>query len=491
MKLKIMKKQGLRIAIISLLVISQFIPLMSQTATKLSVLDTRNVNTGPNGFSSEAKVEFKSRSVIGVPGTGTYSGLLTIAPWTIDNSGNKHHQLNFNDGGIYYRTGLPQDATWGTWTKLIIEDVNGKVGIGGNLGVGTQTPNSKIEVKSVHTYNQDDEIRIGSYFNNNFHGLGLNYRINSVGNPSKHLIEYSSGIRYDLMTFANGKIGIGTSNPTKNLQVSGDPGHLAYLTTTNGTISESASILFQGGRGVVGYDGIFQGMRISTADNTKPIVFTNSLTDGAGELMRINGNGNVGIGISTPAYKLDVAAGDMRVSNYSPTICLQRNTSSGGFIQGIQTKLADGTDHWYFGVLNNNWVVSKGNFENTKLTILDDGRVGIGTSVIPSDYKLAVAGKIIAEEVMVKLQSAGWPDYVFEPDYNLMPLHNVEQFVRTNKHLPGIPSATEVKKDGLSMGDMQNKLLQKIEELTLYMIEQGKTINQQSAKIKELEEKLR
>ena len=118
------------------------------------------------------------------------------------------------------------------------------------------------------------------------------------------------------------------------------------------------------------------------------------------------------------------------------------------------------------------------------------GNVGIGTSVIPSGYKLAVAGKIIAEEVVVKLQS-NWPDYIFEPDYNLMPLQKVEQFVRTNKHLPGIPSATEVKKDGLSMGEMQNKLLQKIEELTLYMIEQGKTINQQSAKIKELEEKLK
>jgi hypothetical protein len=98
------------------------------------------------------------------------------------------------------------------------------------------------------------------------------------------------------------------------------------------------------------------------------------------------------------------------------------------------------------------------------------GNVGIGTSLIPSGFKLAVAGKIITEEVVVKLQS-NWPDYVFNQDYNLRPLHEVKQFVKTNKHLPNIPSATEMEENGLSIGEMQNKLLQKIEELTLYIIE--------------------
>lgn len=98
-----------------------------------------------------------------------------------------------------------------------------------------------------------------------------------------------------------------------------------------------------------------------------------------------------------------------------------------------------------------------------------NGNIGIGTSIIPTGFKLAVAGKIITEEVVVKLQS-NWPDYVFEQDYNLKPLHEVEQFVKTNKHIPDIPSAAEVEKNGLSMGEMQNKLLQKIEELTLYII---------------------
>lgn len=108
--------------------------------------------------------------------------------------------------------------------------------------------------------------------------------------------------------------------------------------------------------------------------------------------------------------------------------------------------------------------------------LMSGGKLGIGTTQIPDSYKLAVAGRIIAEEVVIKLQNTWWPDYVFKSDYNLMPLHQVEQFVTTNNHLPGIPSAAEVQNDGISMGEMQNKLLQKIEELTLYIIEQQKRI---------------
>ncbi|MGD8781985.1 MAG: hypothetical protein PVH88_23855 [Ignavibacteria bacterium] len=97
------------------------------------------------------------------------------------------------------------------------------------------------------------------------------------------------------------------------------------------------------------------------------------------------------------------------------------------------------------------------------------GNVGIGTDD-PQGYKLAVAGNMIAEEVVVKLEE-DWPDIVFEKDYNLKPLTEVENFIKENKHLPDIPSAEEVKEEGLSVGEMQAKLLQKIEELTLYVID--------------------
>jgi hypothetical protein len=100
------------------------------------------------------------------------------------------------------------------------------------------------------------------------------------------------------------------------------------------------------------------------------------------------------------------------------------------------------------------------------------GNVGIGTTN-PGAYKLAVKGKIRAEEIVV---DTGWADYVFEDDYRLAPLAEVESHIKAKKHLPGIPSAAEVAEHGVSMGDMQSKLLSKVEELTLHLIAQEKEL---------------
>jgi hypothetical protein len=100
------------------------------------------------------------------------------------------------------------------------------------------------------------------------------------------------------------------------------------------------------------------------------------------------------------------------------------------------------------------------------LRITDLGNVGIGT---PSpDYKLDVLGTIRANEVKV---ATGWSDFVFKPDYDLPTIQEVESYIDQNGHLPDIPSAEEVKADGINLGEMNAKLLQKIEELTLYAIE--------------------
>jgi hypothetical protein len=109
-----------------------------------------------------------------------------------------------------------------------------------------------------------------------------------------------------------------------------------------------------------------------------------------------------------------------------------------------------------------------------KVTILNNGNVGIGTTDTKG-YKLAIAGKAIAEEIVVKLQSA-WPDYVFENSYTLTSLTQLEQYIQKNKHLPDVPSVEEVKTNGISVGEMNVILLKKLEELTLHLIEQQKEI---------------
>ncbi|SDN34840.1 hypothetical protein SAMN05421820_107147 [Pedobacter steynii] len=105
-----------------------------------------------------------------------------------------------------------------------------------------------------------------------------------------------------------------------------------------------------------------------------------------------------------------------------------------------------------------------------------DGKVGIGTEDTKG-YKLAVAGNMIAESIKVQLSTA-WPDYVFAKSYTLPALSETEKFINENGHLPGVPTASEVKANGIDVGEMNAKLLQKIEELTLHLIRQQKEIDQ-------------
>ncbi|MFD2904419.1 hypothetical protein [Sphingobacterium anhuiense] len=105
-----------------------------------------------------------------------------------------------------------------------------------------------------------------------------------------------------------------------------------------------------------------------------------------------------------------------------------------------------------------------------------DGNVGIGTNA-PGE-KLSVNGKIRAHEIKVESTASTWPDYVFEEEYDLPSLKSTADFIKANKHLPGVPTANDVEKDGISLGEMNKILLQKIEELTLHMIEMKSEIEE-------------
>jgi hypothetical protein len=115
--------------------------------------------------------------------------------------------------------------------------------------------------------------------------------------------------------------------------------------------------------------------------------------------------------------------------------------------------------------------------------VFEGGNVGIGTTNPQST--LAVNGTITAKEVIVT--NTGWSDYVFAPDYQLKPLNEVAAYVNEHHHLPDVPSAAEVEKNGVSVGEMQAKLLAKIEELTLHMISSEQENQELRARIEKLE----
>jgi hypothetical protein len=129
-----------------------------------------------------------------------------------------------------------------------------------------------------------------------------------------------------------------------------------------------------------------------------------------------------------------------------------------------------------------------------------NGKVGIGygfgniptlaSGIDISSYNLFVRGGILTEEVRIML-STQWADYVFEKDYNLFKLEEVEKFINENKHLPNVPSAAEVAENGIELGEMTKIQQEKIEELTLYLIEQNKINKQQQEEINQLKEQVK
>ena len=278
---------------------------------------------------------------------------------------------------------------------------------------------------------------------------------------------------------SNGNVGIGTLAPSAKL----------HILQTSEDFSSGIKIVGTTPSGISGR--IWMGAEKLHIDNA---------TAGTGTGFVLKKDGNVGIGVADPAVKLHLAGsirgnsthGSLRVASNSGYIDIGPQntydahiyTNMGSFI--FNTAIYSGAG--VFGTLNSNNLIFNTNSTSTRMTILQsNGNVGIGTS--SPDYKLDVAGVIRCSEVLVQ-DINQIADFVFKPDYSLPSLQQVDEFISSNGHLPGIPSEAEVKEKGLGLVEMQIKLLQKVEELTLYVIEQDKRALEQEKRIKELEAEL-
>ena len=138
------------------------------------------------------------------------------------------------------------------------------------------------------------------------------------------------------------------------------------------------------------------------------------------------------------------------------------------------------------GAMNINAGENPMTLQSNNITL--SGKVGINTTNESDTYTLAVDGGILTNEVLIR-EVDDWYDNVFEKDYNLLSLGDLQQFINSHGHLPDVPSETEVKEDGLKMAEMQGLLLKKIEELTLYTLKQQEEIEALKKLVEELKGK--
>jgi hypothetical protein len=353
----------------------------------------------------------------------------------------------------------------------------------GTVGIGTLTPDTNYAMDINGSLNAT-EINVTNLL------VGGSPMQSSPWNLNGNNIFYSSG-----------NVGIGTNTPNYELDIAGTLNATNIL--VNGTPLENSSSPWT----TTGSDISFTTGDVDVATLNATEILLNGTTLVSSPWI-VSGNdlsytsGNIGIGTAASGYALDVA-GTINATNFlingSPLSSGSSPwTTSGNDISYATGNVGIGTAASGYaldvaGTINatnflvNGAPLSSGSSPWT--TSGNDisyatGNVGIGTSNTQG-YMFAVAGSMVAESVKVELEG-NWPDFVFEKNYTLLSLKEVEAFINKNGHLPNVPSAEEVKNNGIDLGEMDATLLQKIEELTLHSIQQQKEIES----LKEINQKL-
>jgi hypothetical protein len=336
----------------------------------------------------------------------------------------------------------------------------------GNLGIGTTAPGRPLDVfGTIRAYTDAFGGRL-TFGNGNATDVLASQAGDGSASLSFNLWNGSTNIT-TMYLKGSGKVGIGTSAPDSTLSLESSGEAALHINSVNST----PVIRFKQG-------GVSKWGVIGEYPSAGKLSFY-SYTLGSSPLI-LSDSGNVGIGTTTAGSPLDVYYAASTAANNPGNAAIRVTAAVGANPRFLNIGYDATLDEAYLQPVHSG---SGGFYSNLALNP-NGGNVGIGTT--NPTQKLSVNGSIRAHEVIV---DTGWSDYVFAPDYALAPLSEVDAHIKAHHTLPGVPSAAQVAKEGISVGEMQAKLLAKMEEMTLYVIDLKKENTAMKTKIAELEKK--
>ena len=334
----------------------------------------------------------------------------------------------------------------------------------------------------------------------------------SAGAPAAGLFFNAASLRYEFRSTGgvsnlnigadvNGRIGIGSGAPTEKVTVVDITNNNPY----SGIMGVYANNLTQGVG--IGYQGV-----TAIGSNTSQDLSLNAKNLGNITMQVSGSTGNVGIGTLTPTSKLTVAGtasitGDAIFSSrigigITPNAPLQLSNQVAN--RKIVLYQGPSNDHQFYGFGVNNLTLryqvdttaadhvffagASSSASAELFRIKGNGNVTLGGVAPATGYKLTIGGKVICTEVKVQLQP--FPDYVFDKKYQLPTLAEVQDHINEFHRLPGMPSAAEVESNGMEVGKMQGKIVEKVEEATLYILQLYKENEQLKEQVKQLADKM-
>lgn len=312
----------------------------------------------------------------------------------------------------------------------------------GQVGIGTSTPTTALTVNGTNPILQ---LRNGDV-NKGFMLLnGDDMRVGTNSNNTTGKLLFQTKLISRMTIDEDGQVGIGTTSPSSILTINGsDP----ILQMRNGNVDKGFVQLVN--------NDIRIGTNLSNTDG-RFIVRTRGV-----DRLTIDDDGYAFLGNGT-------SGGSLLVNGVNGRIYIQGGNLSEGILEGT----GDGN----FDIYRGSPGILRVRANSDGMWFFPNGQVSVGGGgQSATGYVFNVEGKAIATEFKV-LAVASWPDYVFADNYKLRPLSELKHFIRENKHLPGIPSAAVIENEGIELGDMSKRLMEKVEELTLYVLQQQEQID--------------